>query len=178
MDWTASEFALVISTSATAITALSGVAIPLWRDASATRSRRREERYTKAAEAVFFCVEHIEEVTAHKRNQAMRMAFYESGLPEPDPEDKKEGDQAERDFQKNLRMAQMLATEAGVDFTKFNSHALTAFTAIPVFHFVDGKLTDTTGDEDLLGTRRKAIEDFVNEGANVLQSFRRSLQVD
>ena len=119
MEWTPSEIALVVSTSATALTAVSAIAVPLWMNAIEKRHDRRSRSYAKASEAVHFCVENIEHVINHREKNNMRMALMGSGqaVDWSDPE----ADQVSRDFDRRFRFAQLLAEELHVDFKSFRS---------------------------------------------------------
>lgn len=172
MEWTVNDIALVVSTSATALIAFSGVAVPLWVSAYEKRERRREERYAKAAEAVYFCAENIEQVVRHSQNEEFRSAFLKVGQSIPDEEERREEQRAMREFEKNFRMVQMLAEEAGVDFKQFRLHALTARMSIRKYKIIGDKLTEVPTDQDTQKHQLEATDNFVTQGAVMLKAFR------
>ncbi len=181
MAWTPSDFALVISSSATAITALSGVVLPIWLKVREKRTHLQQGLYARAAEAISFCVENIEEVVRHKDSESMRLAYLEAGHGIPDEEERKVGASVEREFERNFRMVQMLAEEVGVDFTDFRTKE--AFATVPKsFNFTDGHLSEVKHHEEIFGkeglkNRLNAIDAFVSGGAKLRKGFRAKLGV-
>lgn len=172
MEWTPSDIALVVSSAGTASAAVFGVAIPVWMRAVDKRTTRRETRYAKAAEAVYFCIENIEHVLQHKMNQRMRLAFLQKNLPIMDLD--KDDQAVEREFDRRRRIAQLLAQEAGVDFSAFELQLLTAISAVSTFTIVDGELVEADGSMERMTKRHRAVEQFVKEGAKLLDAFRKS----
>lgn len=178
MNWNASDYALVISTSATAITALSGVVLPLWINRSDKKVKRREERYAKAADAVYFCTENIEQVVRHREHEAMRMAYLEEDISVPDPEERREEQSVVRAFEMNFRMVQMMAEEIGVEFNEFKRYAIIARTSVEKYRVVEGSLKKISDDPDTQEKKRQAIDNFVIQGARMLKGFREKLELD
>ncbi len=172
MEWTASGIALVVSTTATALAALSGVAVPVWMNAVEKRVKRREDKYAKAAEAIYFCVENVELYLEHRAREGMRLAFLKSGTGAPDAE--KEDVDVERDFQRRMRATQLLAHEAGVDFSKFNTQFLGALSAVPEFTVDNGRLVEAGASMERIKKKNKALDQFVIEGAELLKAFRKT----
>lgn len=178
MEWTATDIALVVSTSATAITALSSVAIPLWTGMSERRHNRREDRYVKVADAMFTCIGSIEQVCRHRSYEAMRHAFLKDGKPIPDKDDQKEGQRLQDEFGRSFRVIQMMSAELEIPFEKLNLHKATALAAHPNYVVNEGKLTQVEDETDYIAVRNRELDGFVAEAATLLSEFRTRLRLD
>ncbi len=80
MTWTVGDFALIITTATTAITAITGVGLPLWRDYVAKRDQRKEDVFRRISEAVYFCVEYIDDARDFDKHNAMALALMNDNL--------------------------------------------------------------------------------------------------
>lgn len=171
MAWTAGDYALIITTATTAVTAIAGVGLPLWRDYVAKRDQQKEETYRRVSEAVYFCVEHIDDVIAADRNLAFRVAFKAP---------KKEGtdevlENVVREFSQKLAIIELIAAELGV----FTAYFLLPINQIRSKPYEYGGENDRKqyDNSDVVQVHLEAKSEMIIAAARLLRETRLSLGI-
>ena len=175
MTWTASDIALIITTSATAFSAVVGLGLPLYQDYKFKTVERSERTYQSIAEPLHYCVEHLEDIIECDRMQMMRLAYMEASQNVPaEPEDLLT---VRRAFNQRLNLVYLLLSELEIDASAFKTEVTKLQATQLTFSIENGELSQGSGNEEAL---RKIIESknrVVDEAANLLRIARQKLGV-
>lgn len=166
MTWNASDLALVISTSATAITALAGIAFPIWKEIRGKKLVRREELFRQLTESVTFCIKNIDKFSEEMRHQSMLDAFLNANIfPK-----RKADEQLFSDFESHRRMITLTAKQAGIDAEELEDClAKLATIRIPYTIGENNELVAPPNRTDLL-RQQHLLKEAATEHAAELQS--------
>lgn len=177
MTWEANEVALVISTTATALTAISGVLLPFWRDFLSKRHARREDLYRRLSEAIYFCVENIGTIADRAASNSMRLAFFNAGMVAPEPDTKLED--VNRQFNQRRAITEFLLFELELDGKAYFQAIATVLLASPRFFVQHGKLVrDEKDAQQKMREQVDAMSRVAAEGAALLKAARQKLKAD
>lgn len=122
MTWGASDFALVITTSATAFTAIASFWGPLFSDWKNQRTRKKEAKYQRLYDAVIACISRIDRATSLYKQKHLA-AVYKGG---DNLKLSAEQEELIGKFESALTMVKIHASEIGVDCSEFSVQVLTA----------------------------------------------------
>ena len=172
MTWSAADIALLVSTTATAVAALSGVALPLLSSAFEKRSAAKKDRFEALSSALVHCAENIENLHRHRESESMRFAILLAGKPIPDEEERKAGLQLAVEFERCQRRAQIIAGEVDIDFLKINHLIAKIQVSVNKYEFDSGKLRRVNVQPDPLELARESINQLVSEIPRIIKIAR------
>jgi deoxyribose-phosphate aldolase len=173
MAWTAGDYALIITTATTAVTAISGVGIPLWRDYVAKRDQRKEDVYRRVSEAVYFCVEHIEDVKNHDAREAMLIAWLEV---EADTSNLvNEFSAVEKEFTKKFAVIKLIAEETDVSCKELTLHMTAIRAAQYEYVYENGGFKSHPKNADAMRAQIQSISAMISASANFLKEMKANL---
>ena len=168
-EWAASDIALVITTSATAITAVGGVILPLISKAIEKRDARNSDRARSFLELLDLCVATANDVTAHNTTEAIRLAYLKSGTPVPERTD--ETSEAAGKFLAASMRIKFYAKRHNIDARNFNIAAASIIATRPDLEVVDGKLLQSGGpnaQREYAALTVKRLNDLVDAAAELI----------
>jgi hypothetical protein len=115
--WAATDFVLVISATANALTAVAALALPA---IISVRDKQREEgrkKFDRAYSDVEYIISNLDRLQSYLGSESMRLAFMESGATAPDQD--LEGSATYYQFQAAARRLAVLSRLVGVDSSQF-----------------------------------------------------------
>lgn len=175
MAWAASDIALIITTSATAFTAVAGFALPLWQDRQSKKHKRNEEAFERLADAVYFCIEHIDDVMERNRDRALEMAALSVGTPYEHAND--EAAENTKLVERNRRMIQVMTDDLDLDSREFLAKLVRVSSSCPSFFFKDGELKEDPGNQEKMELSIKTANELAPAASKLLKSAREKLDV-
>jgi hypothetical protein len=155
VGWTAADFALVITSATTAITALSSIALPLytqWRNGHAIK---KAALYESFFQPLMVIVVNAKRVSLHALEAKMNMAYMAAGLT---GQDLAAGKSLDQDYDAARRKLALLAHKYGVEMGTFDLAALSMSVCPLNYDVVDGKLIETTGGDAETGFTMRMLE--------------------
>ena len=176
MAWEASDYAIIMTSAATFMTAIGGIGIPLLINRKNEVKARRKEVYQSIYESIFFCVENIEKVAAIQREEAIFIANGAAGRETRGLSD--ENIALLMEFGKRFRRAELHLSDIDVDSSKFRTPIINIRADHCVFHIVDGNIVSDNGNDDVL--RRQILEyrNIIKSSSEILKSARETLLID
>lgn len=175
MVWTAGDYALIITSTTTAITAITGVGLPLWRDYVAKRDEKKQETYSRISDAVYFCIEHIDDAMELDRHSIVTMAYLEAKKTAPTVDEKLR--ELGRELSRKQGIIQVIAAELEVGCANFLS-AITTIRGTPYVYRLEGGALVSPPENDLvIQGHIKAKQDMITAAAVLLREVRRKLDI-
>jgi len=174
MTWTAGDYALIITTATTAVTAITGVGLPLWRDYVAKRDERKEVTYRRISDAVYYCVKHVDDVLEHSRTEQIWLAMHEGGSRVDRNDQFKD---VEIDFRRNLGVIELIAAEVEVSSKAFTSAVIEIRGTLHLFTYVDGKIVSDSKTDEVIRVHIETKKEMIVAGAELLRATKSKLGV-
>ena len=115
MPWTASDVASVITTATTALSALTGLVLPLADRYWNAEARRKDAFENSFLEPLTYCLDHFEDVDKLHRDQAMNLAFLNAGKFVTASAVSKELEDILNLYNVNRRRLELQALRCGID---------------------------------------------------------------
>lgn len=176
MAWEASDIAILVTSAAAFVTAVTGAGIPLWLAHQEKTKARKKALYERISESLFFCIENIEQVVDIERSDAMRHAFLKAGKTATYKTSSDE--EVLLNFGKHSRRAELHLAEIDVNSSLFEAQISTIRASRPKYTLTDGNLTEVDGNAELLRTQVKGYGEMVKSAAHILKTARATLNVD
>ncbi|QQA43969.1 hypothetical protein [Pelagovum pacificum] len=174
MEWTIANVALLISASATAITSVISVPLPILRDWINQNNGERRARYEVFSNLVKELITNLDEVKKADRSYEMHSAYILANKP-IDPQPQMEIDLRSK-FNRDLNLLKLLAPETGVDATDFIRKVEILRLTTNGYAVENDKLVAKLDGSEVARTIVSLQDDIVNEGVDVLERARQALR--
>ena len=176
MAWEASDYAIIMTSAATFMTAAGGIGIPLFINRKNEAKARRKEVYQSIYESIFFCVENIEKVASIQREEAIYTARGISGRETRGLTDANIALLIK--FGKKYRRAELHLSDIGVDSSKFTTSIINIRADQCVFHIIDGKIASDDENDNVLRRQITEYGNIIKSSSEILKSARETLLID
>lgn len=166
MTWTATEVALIITSTATSLAAVGGLIAPFVASQISERRKASDERFESIRQQIQICISLIDDVVTYLSNESIRYAHLENGstLLEQDAAGRKKFDE----FQSALRNVGFLARINHIDSSAFEIAARTILATRLTYKLENGEMVyDAKETRQKLTAITQQIFELVEEGSKI-----------